>query len=202
MTANRTKFNPYWVGRAPAERCKMTVHIYFDFIFSLMVQQKHSAGSANFSSNFWLLVLTSFCFSLTASSFLLAFAWFDLAISIMTHTTFAPCEPWNLKTGQPATYLHLLKAAHQSFAFHPLPPAPSCLTSLLYLSTISSLFLHPTSSAFNFSPASFLFFSASFSPSCLLWYMWADCTAVRRPNCQGNIFQSQDHKTSRHLSQI
>lgn len=147
MTVNWTKFNPYWAGRAPAERCKMTVHIYFDFIFSLIVQQKHLAGSANFSSNFWLLVLTSFCFSLTASSFLLAFAWFNLAISIMTHTTFATCEPWNLKTGHPATYLHLLKAELSSVI------RVSSIASCSFFSNLSSVSLNDLVSF----PLSYLF---------------------------------------------
>ena len=137
-----------------------------------MVQLKHQlvvfspATSDCLTVN--LLLLLPYCFKLPLGLCLIRFSHFNhdtwnLNVHLVN-------KPWNLKIGHPATYLCLLTAAHQLFAFHPLPSAPPCLASLLYLSTISSLFLHSTSSALNFSSVPFLFFSASSSPSRLLWY--------------------------------
>ena len=165
MSANTTKFNSHWAGRAPAERCKMTVLIYFDFRFFDGTAEA-SAGSA-FSSNFWLFVLTSFRFSLLQASSLplpdstWPFQSWDMQLLLLVN------QPWHLKTGQPTTYLCLMTAAHQPFVLHLLPPVPSCLSPLSLNNLVSfhsffwSLFLRSTSSAFNFSSAYFLFLSAS-----------------------------------------
>lgn len=127
-----------------------------------------------------MFVLTSFCFSLTASSFLFAFAWFDLAVSIMRHATFAPYE--STLEPEDRAACNLLVPSDSSSSAVCISSIASCsfLSSLSplslnnlvsFLSFSWSLFLHSSSSAFNFYSTSFLFFSASSSSSPCLWCM-------------------------------
>jgi len=126
------------------------------------------AGSA-FSCNFWFFLLTSFCFSLTASSLLFAFAWFAFAVLIMRH---AACE----STSEPedravcsftvpshssssAVYISSIASCSSLSRRFPLPlnDVFSCL------SFFWPLVLDSSSSASLFFSASFFFFSTSSS---------------------------------------
>ena len=137
-----------------------------------MVQLKHQlvvfspATSDCLTVN--LLLLLPYCFKLPLGLCLIRFSHFNhdtwnLNVHLVN-------KPWNLKIGHPATYLCFLTAAHQLFAFHPLPSAPPCLASLLNISQRSRLFsfILPLHAALNFSSVPFPFFSASSSPSRLL----------------------------------
>ena len=106
----------------------MTVHIHFDFLFLDGIAET-SAVSA-FSSNFCLFVSTSFCFSLTALSFLFAFARFNLAVSTIRHVTFAPCE----STLEPED-----RAACNLLVPHDSSSSAVCISSIASCSFLPSL---------------------------------------------------------------
>ena len=105
-----------------------------------MVQQKHPLVELFLIVCVNLLLLLPYCFKLPLCLCLIRFGRFNHETYILQLLHLIN-QPWNLKIEQPATYLCPLTVAHPLFAFHPLPPAPSCLASLLYLSTILSLFL-------------------------------------------------------------
>ena len=128
-------------------------------------------GSA-FSSKFWFCVLTTFCSSLTASSFLFAFPWFDFAVSIMRHATFTPCESTFEPEDKAGCNLTVpSNRAHQLFAFFHCLLLSSVyfrLTLFSFNNLVSCLSFSCSLFSLCICSACLFFFSPSSSSSCFL----------------------------------
>ena len=104
MTANTTKFNPYWAGKAPVLRGVKWQFTFTLTFFTLMVQQKHQLvvlSPAIVCVN--LLLLLPYCFKLSLClNCLIHLFWpFQSWHMQLLHLK---NKPWSLKIGQPGLF--------------------------------------------------------------------------------------------------